>query len=58
MENEARASVFVVAPIAVAGCLYLFFSLPASTQINFVIWNVIGVAVYLLYSRRNSLLNG
>ncbi|OYX13891.1 MAG: hypothetical protein B7Z09_11870, partial [Brevundimonas diminuta] len=44
-------------PVAIAGCVYLFFSLPASTQINFVIWNVIGVAVYLLYSRRNSLLN-
>ena len=54
-----RAPVWwLVGPIAIAGCVYLFFSLPASTQINFVIWNVIGVAVYLLYSRRNSLLNG
>jgi hypothetical protein len=49
---------WLVGPVAIAGCVYLFFSLPASTQINFVIWNVIGVAVYLLYSRRNSLLNG
>nr|WP_303683961.1 amino acid permease [Brevundimonas naejangsanensis] len=54
-----RAPVWwLVGPIAIAGCIYLFFSLPASTHINFVIWNVIGVAVYLLYSRRNSLLNG
>ena len=54
-----RAPVWwLVGPVAIAGCVYLFFSLPASTQINFVIWNVIGVAVYLLYSRRNSLLNG
>jgi APA family basic amino acid/polyamine antiporter len=54
-----RAPVWwLVGPVAIAGCVYLFFSLPASTQINFVIWNVIGVVVYLLYSRRNSLLNG
>jgi APA family basic amino acid/polyamine antiporter len=49
---------WLVGPVAIAGCIYLFFSLPASTQVNFVIWNVIGVAVYLLYSRRSSLLNG
>ncbi|WP_269715594.1 amino acid permease [Caulobacter sp. NIBR2454] len=45
---------FIVAPAAILGCLYLFWSLPQSTQIRFLIWNVIGVVVYLLYSRHAS----
>ncbi|MCG2840139.1 amino acid permease [Sandaracinobacter sp. RS1-74] len=48
---------WLVGPLAIGGCIYLFFSLPTATQINFVIWNMIGVVVYLLYSRRGSLLN-
>ncbi|MET0336848.1 MAG: amino acid permease, partial [Caulobacter sp.] len=47
---------FITAPLAILGCLYLFWSLPSSTQVRFLIWNVIGVVVYLLYSRRASLL--
>lgn len=33
-----------------------WFSLPHRTQLWFLIWNAIGVVVYLAYSRRNSLL--
>ncbi|QSX77050.1 amino acid permease [Agrilutibacter solisilvae] len=47
---------WVVGPIAILGCLYLFWSLPQRTQIWFLVWNLIGVAVYLLYGRRGSLL--
>jgi APA family basic amino acid/polyamine antiporter len=60
--DPARARVFrtplawVVAPIAILGCLYLFWSLPHRTQIWFLIWNTIGVVVYLGYGRRSSLL--
>ncbi|GAA0864305.1 amino acid permease [Sphingopyxis soli] len=45
---------WVVGGIAVLGCLYLFFSLPAKTQIWFGIWNVAGLAVYFAYARRNA----
>jgi len=47
---------WVVGPLAIFGCLYLFWSLPHRTQIWFLVWNVVGVIVYLVYSRRASLL--
>ena len=47
---------WLLGPIAIVGCIYLFFSLARLTQVAFLIWNVIGVGVYLLYSRRKSLL--
>lgn len=43
-----------VGPAAVVGCLYLFTTLPASTLINFLIWNGIGVVAYLAYGRVKS----
>ncbi len=46
---------WLVGPLAITGCLYLFWSLPAETQIRFFIWNAIGVVIYWLYSRHNSL---
>ena len=46
---------WVVGPVAVLGCLYLFYSLPAQTQIYFLIWNVVGLAVYFGYGRARSL---
>ncbi|WP_374394619.1 amino acid permease [Sphingopyxis sp.] len=45
---------WVVGGIAVLGCLYLFLSLPAKTQIWFGMWNVAGLAVYFAYARRNA----
>ncbi|MEE2690904.1 MAG: amino acid permease [Pseudomonadota bacterium] len=48
--------VFVVAPLAILGCLYLFVSLPAATQTRFFIWMAVGLPVYLLYSARASVL--
>ena len=47
---------WVLGPIAILGCFYLFFSLAHLTQVAFLIWNLIGVGVYLLYGRRKSLL--
>ncbi|GGD50455.1 amino acid permease [Pseudoxanthomonas indica] len=47
---------WVVGPLAIGGCLYLFWSLPHKTQLWFLAWNVVGVLVYFLYSRRNSVL--
>lgn len=45
---------WLVGGIAVFGCVYLFFSLPSSTQFWFVVWNIFGVGVYFLYSRRHA----
>ena len=42
----------LVGAVAVLGCVYLFFSLPARTQGWFLLWNVAGLAVYFLYARR------
>ncbi len=33
---------------AIAGCLYLFVSLPSSTQLWFLGWNVVGLIVYFI----------
>ncbi|GAW39975.1 putative amino acid permease YhdG [Brevundimonas sp. SH203] len=44
----------LVGAISVIGCIIFFLSLKSVTQIGFVIWNVIGVAIYLLWSSRNS----
>lgn len=46
--------IHVTAPIAVLGCVYLFWSLSNDTKLMFVIWAVIGLFVYFLYSRRKS----
>jgi APA family basic amino acid/polyamine antiporter len=45
---------YFTAPIAVAGCAYLFFSLSDDTKLLFVGWAVIGLIVYFLYSYRKS----
>lgn len=46
---------YLVGTLAVLGCLYLLFSLPAHTLVRFVIWNVVGLAAYLAYGRSRSL---
>ncbi len=47
---------WVVGPVAILGCLYLFWSLPHTTQLYFLAWNAIGVVAYVAYGQRNSLL--
>lgn len=47
---------WVVGPLAIAGCLYLFFSLPSRTQLYFALWNVVGLVAYVAYGRRNAVL--
>ena len=42
---------WVIAPLAIMGCCYLFTSLQSVTQIAFVVWNAGGLAVYFLYGR-------
>ena len=47
---------WVVGPVAILGCLYLFWSLPQKTQVWFLIWNAFGVLVYFAYGARRSVL--
>lgn len=49
---------WLVGGIAIAGCAYLFLSLPIMTQVWFVVWNVAGLAVYFLYARQRALAAG
>jgi APA family basic amino acid/polyamine antiporter len=46
---------YVVGTLTILGCLYLMISLPALTLVRFVLWNVIGFAVYWIYSRSRSI---
>ncbi len=39
---------------AITGCAYLFVSLPMKTILACLIWNAIGLAVYLLYGRHKA----
>ncbi|HEY1144779.1 MAG TPA: amino acid permease [Allosphingosinicella sp.] len=47
---------YVVGTLAIVGCAYLMISLPELTLFRFVVWNLIGLAVYLLYGRARSML--
>ncbi|HTX51375.1 MAG TPA: amino acid permease [Caulobacteraceae bacterium] len=40
---------WVVGPFAIAGCLYLFWSLQAKTQVFFAVWNGLGLALYAVW---------
>jgi APA family basic amino acid/polyamine antiporter len=47
---------WLIGPVAILGCIYLFTSLPTKTQLWCLAWNAFGLVVYLLYARRSSLL--
>ena len=55
MKRPFRApAAWLVGIGAIGGCLYLFASLPSRTQLWFLGWNVVGLAVYFLYARRRT----
>ena len=45
---------WIVGPLAIAGCLYLFWSLPLKTRLFFAAWNLIGLAGYFLWRSRRA----
>ncbi|MEE7458460.1 amino acid permease [Methylorubrum populi] len=45
---------WLVGTVTLLGCGYLFYSLPASTQLWFLIWNAIGLMFYLSYGRKRA----
>jgi APA family basic amino acid/polyamine antiporter len=46
--------VWIIAPLAVMGCLILFFFLPPKAQLLFPIWSGIGLVFYFAYGFRHS----
>lgn len=42
--------------VSIAGCAYLFVSLPQITITRFFIWNAIGLVIYFIYARQRSAL--
>jgi APA family basic amino acid/polyamine antiporter len=46
--------VWVIAPLAIVGCLGLYISLPLTAILVLPIWGVLGLLVYFFYSRSRS----
>ncbi len=47
-------AVWLVAPLTIVGCLFLFFNLPVAAMAFLPIWAIIGMFIYFGYSRRAS----
>ena len=47
-------AILLTAPVAIIGCIYLFFSLSKATILLFVGWAAVGLIVYFAYSRSRS----
>ncbi len=45
---------YVVGTLTILGCAYLIASLPSHTLTRFLLWNLVGIAVYFVYSRARS----
>jgi APA family basic amino acid/polyamine antiporter len=55
MERPFRVPFSPVFPIiGVALCIYLMTKLPGETWVRFVVWLVVGFAIYYFYSRKHS----
>jgi len=47
-------AVWLVGPLTIAGCLFLFLNLPTEAMLVFPAWAAIGLGVYFLYGYRKS----
>jgi len=41
---------WIVAPVGILGCTYLFFSLSEKTRVFFLVWNAVGLVWYVAQS--------
>ena len=46
--------VWVIAPLTIVGCVFLFFNLPTQAMLFLPMWGAIGVVIYFAYSRSRS----
>ena len=47
-------AVWIIGPLTIAGCVFLFLNLPSAAMLFLPVWTVIGLFVYFLYSRSRS----
>jgi basic amino acid/polyamine antiporter, APA family len=47
-------AIWIVAPLAAFGCVFLFWNLPVDAKLVLPIWGGLGLIIYFLYSRRHS----
>ena len=47
-------AIMIVAPLAIIGCIYLYFSLPLVAILVLPVWGVVGLLLYFAYSRSRS----
>ncbi|MDG6079665.1 amino acid permease [Erythrobacter litoralis] len=47
-------AVWIVAPLTLAGCLFLYVNLPLIAILVLPLWGALGMVVYVLYSRKRS----
>ena len=51
-------ALWLIGPLAILGCLFLFFNLPTAAMLVLPIWSVVGFLVYFGYSRSSHLGRG
>jgi APA family basic amino acid/polyamine antiporter len=47
-------ALWLVAPLTIVGCLFLFFNLPTEAMLVLPVWTAIGIVFYMLYGYRKS----
>lgn len=47
-------AVWLIGPLTIAGCIFLFVNLPTAAMLFLPVWGVIGIVIYFLYSRSRS----
>jgi APA family basic amino acid/polyamine antiporter len=47
-------AIWLIAPLAIAGCLMLYFSLPLTAILVLPVWGAIGLVIYFFYGRKHS----
>jgi APA family basic amino acid/polyamine antiporter len=52
--NFRVPGVWIVAPLTILGCLFLFLNLPTAAMLFLPGWSVLGLIIYFAYSRRTS----
>jgi APA family basic amino acid/polyamine antiporter len=54
MRHFKTPAAWLVCPLAIFGCLFLFLNLSGHTELLFLGWTLIGLVVYFLYGYRKS----